>query len=225
MELLPGFSKPSPSPDTKLECIRYRDRSCCKPGITNTFEENENFQNITIYNICPQKSSLSSACHREFFDELCFFLCSPNIGPWITEATHDAAPEKERFKDVPLCASECNRWWDACKHEFTCYVNWYNDVVRDANGLNICGPGQQCRRYDAIYNSSTNFCETIWDFSFKVTPDDQPCMKFGFDVNKPNPNIDVARRKVGVISACPPFSSVLYFLHFVCVVICILTMW
>ena len=43
--------------------------------------------NLTDYNNCPEKKKrLSPACHDRYFDELCFFICSPDQGPWIDMA-------------------------------------------------------------------------------------------------------------------------------------------
>ncbi|XP_023932569.1 folate receptor beta [Lingula anatina] len=192
MELLKSHSKSKPSPEPGLECPQYTKKSCCKAGVTEDFETKENWQNITSYVHCPQKSSLSPMCHKMFFDELCFFLCSPYIGPWIAPATHDE-PVTDRFTDVPLCASECNSWWEACKGEYTCHENWYTDFDRDENGLNICKEGAECRTYEDVYGTAFHFCEIIWDHSFKVVPDEVPCMKFTFDPSGPDPNEATAR--------------------------------
>lgn len=42
---------------------------------------------------------------------------------------------KERFFNVPLCASDCDKWFDDCKDEYTCVDNWTTMFVF-SKGLN-----------------------------------------------------------------------------------------
>ncbi|XP_013385041.1 folate receptor alpha [Lingula anatina] len=185
------FSKTRPSPEPELECIRYRDSSCCRPNMTTSFLEDHQWMNMTDYGHCPQKPRLSPECERLNHDEVCFYACSPHSGPWIVIG--NGYPYSHRLKNLPLCASQCDKWWNACKEEYTCHRNWLTDPAWDANGMNICPKDAVCRKYTEMYTSAADFCNTIWDGGYHVVPDTEPCMEFSFDPAKPNPNIPVSR--------------------------------
>ncbi|CAH1799386.1 unnamed protein product [Owenia fusiformis] len=196
MLLLPEYSKDTPSPEPGLECSTFVGNSCCKKGVTLPFMTEYNWQNITDYLHCPQKVALEPQCQKQFFEELCFFLCSPDIGPWIELATHDE-PVTDRFKDIPICASVCDQWYNACQDEYTCTDNWYIGF-NNTSGMNKCHEGTQCLKYPEYFPTSKSFCENIWDKSFKVVPDDEPCMHFSYDAtsgNNPNRAVAEARAK------------------------------
>lgn len=195
MSLIPEYNKERPGPEPNTECPIYKDRSCCRAGVTTPFETSNQWQNITKYNHCPEKSNLGSTCHQRFFEELCFFLCSPDIGPWIVRGEPSSVGTilKDRFVNVPLCSSVCNAWYSACKSEYTCAENWYTDFNVDAQGLNVCKEGSTCDTYENVFRNASNFCEMIWDNSFKVVPDDQPCMMFAFKEDTKTNNQHVAQ--------------------------------
>ncbi|XP_013385040.1 folate receptor alpha-like [Lingula anatina] len=185
------YSKARPSPEPDVECIRYRDESCCKPNMTTSFLEDHQWMNMTDYGHCPQKPRLSPECERLTHDEMCFFACSPNSGPWIVRGKE--YPYSDRYNQLPVCASQCDKWWNACKEEYTCHRNWFTDPAWDANGMNICPKDAVCKKYTEVYTSAADFCNTIWDGGYHVVPDTEPCMEFSFDPAKPNPNVPVAR--------------------------------
>lgn len=41
----------------------------------------------------------------------------------------------EEYLNLPLCQSECDDWWNACRDEYTCADNWYN-------GFDTSHPGE-----------------------------------------------------------------------------------
>ncbi|XP_013408679.1 folate receptor gamma isoform X2 [Lingula anatina] len=180
-----GASKTRPSPEPGLECPSFRKRSCCYVNAVANILENHVWNEMITYMHCPQKPRLSPECERLTFEQSCFYACSPNLGPWIYRYLHFDA-----LDNAPLCASQCNKWWDACKEEYTCHRNWITDM--DWNGLNTCKEGSVCRKYTEFYNSSTDFCSTVFNGAYKVVPDSEPCMVFTFDTSKPNPNTAVA---------------------------------
>jgi len=89
---------------------------------------------------------------RHFTQDHCFYECSPNVGPWIVEVIINSSifqfvkiieyfkdyiislsfriqePDRswrnQRYFGVPLCASDCNQWFNDCKHDLTCVENW-----------------------------------------------------------------------------------------------------
>ncbi|RWS11561.1 hypothetical protein B4U79_10797 [Dinothrombium tinctorium] len=44
-----------------------------------------------------------------------------------------------------------------------------------------------------MYLNASDFCENVWDHSWKYTDDNQPCMKIWFDDPSQNPNKIVAQ--------------------------------
>ncbi|CAH1799385.1 unnamed protein product [Owenia fusiformis] len=200
MLLLPEYSKKTPSPEPGLECSTFVGNSCCKKGVTLPFMTEHNWQNITDFPHCPQKATLEPQCHMQFFEELCFFLCSPDIGPWIVLASPDLKVITHRFKNIPICASVCEQWYNACQDEYTCTDNWYIGF-NTSSGINRCHDVSQCFKYPEHFTNSQSFCENIWDNSFKVVPDDEPCMHFSYDATSGNnPNRAVAEARARVLS-------------------------
>ena len=66
----------------------------------------------------------------------------------------------ERFVNVPLCATHCTMWYEACKHDFTCTDNWTRNF-RWKNGTNHCPAGAPCFTFQQVYQSADNFCEKV----------------------------------------------------------------
>lgn len=52
-----------------------------------------------------------------------------------------------------------------------------------------------CQKFSSIYKDSTEFCETVWDHSWKVVAETESCMHLWFDADRPNPNDKVARQQ------------------------------
>ena len=40
------------------------------------------------------------------------------------------------IQSVPVCADYCDRWFEACKDDFTCYDNW-EEAYNEASGMPI----------------------------------------------------------------------------------------
>ncbi|XP_013408667.1 riboflavin-binding protein-like [Lingula anatina] len=102
-------------------------------------------------------------------------------------------PDFDHLDQAPICASQCEEWWDACKEEYTCHRNWITDMDWGGEEINSCKEGSVCKKYKEFYSSAADFCNTIWHNAYKVVPDSEPCMVFTFDTSKPNPNTAVAQ--------------------------------
>ncbi|GLG95780.1 Folate receptor beta [Gryllus bimaculatus] len=66
----------------------------------------------------------------------------------------------ERFFEVPLCASDCNAWFDACKDDFTCSEKWTDLIVKDGH-LTPCHNQNECKTFADVFKTSKNFCEKV----------------------------------------------------------------
>ena len=65
-----------------MQCTPWKDRSCCTKEITESLHINATWYNFN-WNHCPQP--LSPKCKGRFQQDLCFYECSPNVGPWLVK--------------------------------------------------------------------------------------------------------------------------------------------
>ena len=68
-----------------FQCTPWKRRSCCTHNTT------KNAHHSGLYNFnydhCSQKKNMSEECKRHFLQDLCFYECSPNIGPWTVRVS------------------------------------------------------------------------------------------------------------------------------------------
>lgn len=176
--------KHEPGPESQLykQCTPWKTHACCTEDTTKDIHNNERRYGINR-NHCPER--LSEKCDKHFMQDFCFYDCEPNLGPWVVAVNQTR--RKERIINVPLCASDCNQWFSDCENDYTCVKNWIRDFRRE-NGNNICPVNQPCKTFKEIYHNASTFCETVWDGSWKYTPNDQPCMRLWFNGSTGNPN-------------------------------------
>lgn len=108
------------------------------------------------FNHCGEQ--LSKKCQKYFHRDHCFYECEPYIGPWVVNVKRSFA--SERFYQVPLCASDCDEWYDACKDDLTCVQNWGKDF-KWKGGTNECPQESKCLKFSVIYKNSRTFCEKV----------------------------------------------------------------
>ncbi|CAG5121900.1 unnamed protein product [Candidula unifasciata] len=182
-------SAPGPEPDLmKKYCSPWASRSCCTPATAEGLSVSPRWLNFE-WDHCQ---TLTPQCREYFRMDLCFYECSPNVGPWLVQDTRKI--RKEKFTNVPLCQSVCNNWWHACKDDFTCLDNWAVGF-NWSTGINTCPQGTTCRPFHTVYPDASTFCETVMGHSFQVVPDTTDCFVLWFDPSKPNPNEVIARKE------------------------------
>ncbi|XP_014671048.1 PREDICTED: folate receptor alpha-like isoform X2 [Priapulus caudatus] len=194
------------------QCLPWQNHSCCTHETTKELHQG-NMYNFN-WNHCNQP--MGDACRRHFVQDLCFYECSPNIGPWLVGV--DMKIRKEKPLDMPLCQSECDHWWDDCKSELTCLDNW-GKGFNWTGATNTCPMGKPCFSFAHMFRDAQTFCENVWDHSWKVVDDSKPCMKLLFAPSEGNPNNDVAQWKVNqmianVAPAAPSSVRIAQFLVF-----------
>ena len=70
-----------------------------------------------------------------------------------------------RIKNVPLCADDCDSWYDACKDELTCTNDWYSGFTwekgYDGTWHNLCKNTTEkaCKPISFYYSNSKDFCQ------------------------------------------------------------------
>ncbi|XP_038057124.1 folate receptor gamma-like isoform X2 [Patiria miniata] len=184
------YQKSKPGPEASLfnQCAPWKNRSCCTPEVTEDMHVSPTWHSFD-WNHCP--TALSEPCQRYLMQDLCFYECSPNVGPWLVP--HNISIRNERFLGVPLCKTECHAWFNACRSDFTCKDNWAKGWDWSSGG-NECPADTTCRTFSETFKTPENMCENIWGGSFKVVPDNEPCMLLFFNGDN-NPNDKIARLK------------------------------
>ncbi|CAH1776898.1 unnamed protein product [Owenia fusiformis] len=187
--------QPGPEELQFQTCFPWKDRACCSKDVTAEFQSPGVTKWLGFeWNHC---GGMTEKCRKHFIQDLCFYECSPNVGPWLVKDS-DREWRKERMFEVPLCESECLTWWDDCKEEMTCLDNWMRGF-NWTTGTNTCPDDMKCQPFKDMFKDHRRFCEQVWDFSYKVVPDgDDNCFKLWFDpkdYNGSNPNDAVARKK------------------------------
>lgn len=194
--------RPGPEGTLFQKCAPWNKRSCCQRNVTKSIHTSDVWFNFSWHHCAP----LSSQCRSYFIQDLCFYECTPNGGPWIVQDS-GMKIRKERYFNLPLCSDECNKWWNSCKSDSTCIENWTRGFDW-STGTNKCPKNTQCKKFSKIYKSAKDFCEKVWDYSWKVVPQEKPCFRVWFNEDH-NPNDIVALQKaVQMFSGGPNISYI-----------------
>ena len=97
---------------------------------------------------------------------------------------------------VPICASECDAWYEACKDDKICVENVLEDYNRTVNYVAKCPRDKNCTTYTKMYGSGKNLCEKLWGDSYRYVQKDNDvnnCMKMWFTPGSENPNANVGK--------------------------------
>merc|ERR1712146_554705 len=152
-------ASPSEEDDNFTECHPWKQSSCCyQQTVSDVDTINEAYGAEYHWDRC---GPLSQACERFFVQEACFYECSPNIGlfrkyhPNTFNSSNDSHNAWE-VEGMPIKASYCNAWFDACRNDYFCDAGGGNffECARvyeerssyddRAGGQNGCGC---CRRH------------------------------------------------------------------------------
>ena len=148
----------------KYHCSPWASRSCCTSNSSQAIHKDGA---LSLYNMrwdhCGR--NLSNACRAWFRKDMCLYECSPNFGPWIVLDRRSKKTRSERIVNVPLCASDCDAWFEDCKNDLTCTDNW-NKWQWTKEG-NKCI--KECKTFKDHFKDSRNFCTNIFDRSFSYT--------------------------------------------------------
>lgn len=100
-------------------------------------------------------------------------------------------------QNVPVCASYCNEWFEACRSDFTCVENWFdalNNAIANgsAAGINCSSPGAPaCRTFEDIFTDGRGLCNRMWGDTFFYSEDEDNCTVMEFNSDMPNPNFEL----------------------------------
>lgn len=175
-----------------FHCKPWQNRSCCTWNTTSQINKDGT---LSLYGIvwdqCPQNQNMSEKCKKHFMKDTCFYECSPNLGPWIVEDHVSKKTRKERVQNVPICASDCDAWYNDCRLDYTCNDNWGKNWIWSKKGTPDMCP-KQCKMIGEYFSTSKEFCENIFDRSFKYETDKKRCMNLTPAGSK---NEDIAMKK------------------------------
>ena len=93
---------------------------------------------------------------------------------------------------VPICASYCNLWFDACRTDRTCVVDWLADFDYTLDGNNTCPADSTCRTFEEVYGDGEGLCNLMWGDAFFFSEDVDNCTVMAFDNAMPNPNFQLS---------------------------------
>ena len=203
-------------------CTPWQNRSCCTWNTTSDIDKDGT---LSLHNIvldqCPKLKNMSDKCKQHFKRDTCFYECSPNLGPWIVEDPKSKKTRKERMAGVPLCSSDCDRWYNDCKEEYTCNDNWSKNWNWTNKGTpQMCT--KQCKRFKEYFKSAKEFCQDLFDGSFKYHDTDANCMNLTPVGDK---NLNVARNKAKEMAAGSSATTNKYSFTIVSVVSISICMW
>ncbi|XP_065053890.1 riboflavin-binding protein-like [Rhopilema esculentum] len=193
------FHKNSPGPESGqyMECHPWKNKTCCTAAFTKEFAANQTKQ---LYGHDWHRcKNLSAACERFWINQECFYQCSPYVYKW--KAT-EGKPPMEVVKGVPICASACDRWYQACKFDQICVENVLADYNFTEHGENLCPKDKPCKTYEKMYGSGKALCEKMWGSSYVYTKENSEssnCMVMWFAGQNPN-------RKVAFVAKHPSYA-------------------
>ncbi|XP_027807157.1 sperm-egg fusion protein Juno [Marmota flaviventris] len=182
--------EPGPEDELYVECIPWKDNACCTA--TTSWEahlEVSPLHNFTLVHC----GLLTPSCQKHFIQAICFYQCSPNLGPWIQLV--GPSGQGERIVGVPLCREDCEEWWADCRTSYTCKSNWYSSW-HWSQGKNRCPAEDICHPFPHYFPTPTDLCEKIWSNSFKASPEHRNsgrCLQKWFEPAQGNPNVAVTR--------------------------------
>lgn len=116
-------------------------------------------------------------------NEQCFYDCEPMLDYFQVRDTPG-------ILNVPVCASYCDDWFDACRNDLTCVENWLATVDRGVP--NSCPPDSPCITFEAMFQNGKGICDKMWKPAIIYSEDVDNCTVMQFDANMPNPNFQLS---------------------------------
>jgi len=119
--------------DKFTECHPWKDAACCKHGTIETADNLlHGYGEKYRWDRCGK---LSQECERFFVQEACFYECEPAAGLYranpksqtiadiLGRRLYNASAHPDgswKMEKMPIKASYCNAWMDACKNDMFC---------------------------------------------------------------------------------------------------------
>ena len=104
------------------------------------------------------------------------------------------------IRNVPVCASHCDAWFEACKDDLTCVENWLHDFAKDDDGNNTCPVNSTCVTFQEMYGNGKGLCNRMWGDAFYYSTNMDNCTVMAFNNSMINPNIKLSFPKTSASS-------------------------
>ena len=125
-----------------------------------------------------------------FQNQVCFYECEPMLGYFS-----DNSPA---VRNVPVCASYCDSWFEACRNDLTCVDDLEKSTQQAfAEGANTCPPDRQCMTFEEVFSDGRGLCNRLWGDSYDYSEDEDNCTVMVFNADEPNPNFQLSIESAG----------------------------
>lgn len=170
------LSLPQGTPDDEpfAACRQYEKASCC------TRETAELLHTPAMYGeeyATDHCGPLSPQCQLFFEAEACLYECSPHAGKFRKHTDCPALANGEgnlwEMFGMPLRASSCDAWWEACRDDLFCVGPSRTFFDREHCDFDDVDNDNYCRPFSEIYLDGKELCEIMWSGAFVYTPDDE----------------------------------------------------
>ena len=96
------------------------------------------------------------------------------------------------IRNVPVCASYCDAWFEACRNDLTCVEDWLEDFDSTIHGANICPTNSPCVTFEQMYGNAEGLCNKMWGEAFIYSTDTDNCTVMVFNNTMRNPNYQLS---------------------------------
>lgn len=166
-------------------CREYAHESCCTADVAKGVADAQNKYLYPGYNQ-QGCGKLSDKCQQYFREESCFYECDRNMGKWRKHTSCKDAKNQSngwQIESMPIKASYCNGWFDACKDDMFC-----EGKTRAFFDLPTCNTTTSCKKFSDIYKDGKEVCEVMWSGSFKYETNETKAYTMTFKEGEANPN-------------------------------------
>ena len=129
---------PTPEDDTFTECHPWKENACChQETVVNKETLRKSYGEGYEWDRCGK---MSQECERFFVQEACLYECDANAGSYRLCSDEDIANNKKydlglgynsscndngyankwQIYNMPIKASYCDAWYDACRNDYFC---------------------------------------------------------------------------------------------------------
>jgi len=159
-------------------CNQYELAACC------TEETAENILNDVLYGEYyhfQRCGPLSPKCLKFFESEACLYECSVHAGKYrkfrdCDELATGGGNVWEIF-NMPLAASSCDAWYDACRDDLFCVGpsrNFFDEPEK-------CDVETDCQPFKEIYRDGKDMCSVLFGTSFVYEENEEDAYPLLFD--------------------------------------------
>ena len=151
-------------------CGSYYSSSCCTMSYVKAVAAGpDQIYAGWSFNQCGK--IMSSKCRAYMEAQECSYGCDPRL----SQRYYNLYNAPANFTSIPVCASYCDAWFDACADDVTCSYNWGTwPTIGTGSSLYICNttptdasivtsspsgvPFQTCKTFRETFRNSRGLC-------------------------------------------------------------------